>query len=126
MEQGVFLKTSQYTRYLVPADSYEINGDKRLLIPFTDGDKIGFINRMGEIVVKPRYAICYGECYDETDFIRVAEIEAYGTGIVNLKTDNEMGDIFDLSGRKVKANSVSMKDLPKGIYIVNGKKVVVK
>lgn len=79
MEQGVFLKTSQYTRYLVPADSYEINGDKRLLIPFTDGDKIGFINRMGEIVVKPRYAICYGECYDETDFIRVAEIEAYGT-----------------------------------------------
>ncbi len=54
------------------------------------------------------------------------KIEAYGTGIVNLKTDNEMGDIFDLSGRKVKANSVSMKDLPKGIYIVNGKKVVVK
>ena len=53
-------------------------------------------------------------------------IEAYGTGIVNLKADNEKGDVYDLSGRKVKDNSDSLKDLPKGIYIVNGKKVVVK
>ena len=71
--------TNQYTRYLVPADSYEIGGDKRLLIPFTGGDKIGFVNQMGEIVVKPRYAICFGECYDEKDFIRVGAIEPYGT-----------------------------------------------
>lgn len=34
---------------------------------------------MGKIVVKPRFAICYGECYDNTDFFKVAEIEPYGT-----------------------------------------------
>ena len=32
-----------------------------------------------EIVVEPKYAIYYGECYDETDFIRVGVIEPYGT-----------------------------------------------
>ena len=45
MEQIDVLKTNQYTRYLVPADSYEISGDKRLLIPFTNGEQIGFVNR---------------------------------------------------------------------------------
>ena len=34
---------------------------------------------------------------------------------------NERQEIFDLQGRKV-----SKKHLPKGIYIVNGRKVVVK
>ena len=54
------------------------------------------------------------------------KIEAYGTGIVNLNADSEKGDVYDLSGRKVKDNSDSMKNLPKGIYIINGKKVVIK
>mgnify|MGYP002624379884 CR=1 FL=1 len=73
------LMPNQYTRYLVPSDFYDIGGDKRLLIPFTNGDMIGFVNRSGEIVVNPRYALCFGECHNETDFIRVAEIEPYGT-----------------------------------------------
>ena len=30
MEQGEKLMPNQYTRFLVPADSYEIGGDKRL------------------------------------------------------------------------------------------------
>lgn len=47
------------------------------------------------------------------------------TGIESLTPDSsEKGDtnIYDISGRKVSESSV----LPKGVYIVNGKKVVVK
>lgn len=104
MEQVDVLRVNQYTRYLVPADSYEIVGDKRLLIPFTNGDKIGFVNKIGEIIVKPKYAIYYGECYDDTDFIRVAEIEPYGT----VRSDDSISayyrylyGLMDYSGRLV-------------------------
>ena len=55
------------------------------------------------------------------------------TGIKNLPNESEESlAVYDLSGRKVMdvANSqlrnLSTSQLPKGIYIVNGKKIVVK
>ena len=55
------------------------------------------------------------------------------TGIKNLPNEGEESlAVYDLSGRKVMdvANSqlrnLSTSQLPKGIYIVNGKKIVVK
>lgn len=47
------------------------------------------------------------------------------------QTENEPAtkrseDIYDLSGRKIINQSSSLKTLPKGIYIVGGRKVVVK
>ena len=39
-------------------------------------------------------------------------------------TDNP--DVYDLSGRKIENSKWSNRQLPKGIYIVNGKKVVIK
>ena len=48
------------------------------------------------------------------------------TGIEGLATSKENGrNIYDLSGRKVSASSATSV-LPKGVYIVNGKKLVVK
>ena len=44
------LAVNDYTRILVPAESYNLSGDKRLLIPFTSGEHIGFINREGEFI----------------------------------------------------------------------------
>ena len=52
--------------------------DNRLLIPFTSGDKIGFVNKEGGIVVKPQFTMYYGDCYDESDNIRVAVDNLYG------------------------------------------------
>ena len=72
------LAVNDYTRILVPAESYNLSGDKRLLIPFTSGEHIGFINREGEVVVEPKYNMYYGECYNENDLIKVATIEPYG------------------------------------------------
>ncbi len=72
MEKRETLSVTRYTKILVPASSYKLSEDERLLVPFTNGDKIGFVNKEGEIVVKPQYSMCYGECYDESDYIRVA------------------------------------------------------
>lgn len=50
------------------------------------------------------------------------------TGISNLKAAAEKGNkpIYDLQGRQVAADSLSATSLKKGIYIINGKKTVVK
>lgn len=63
---------------MVPASSYNMQDDNRLLIPFTSGDKIGFVDKEGAIVVKPQFTMYYGDCYDESDNIRVSVDCLYG------------------------------------------------
>ena len=74
----IVLSTNQYTKVLVPASSYNMQDDDRLLIPFTSGDKIGFVDKEGTIVVKPQFTMYYGECYDENDIIEVSIDDLYG------------------------------------------------
>lgn len=80
MEKSVDSKLSinKYTKILVPATSYNIKDDARLLIPFTSGEKIGFVNKEGVVVVKPQYAMYYGECYVDNNLITVAVNYSYG------------------------------------------------
>ena len=35
-------------------------------------------------------------------------------------------DIYDVTGRLIYGNATSLSDLPKGTYIVNGKKIIVE
>lgn len=78
MEKEEILSVNQYTKFLVPASSYNMQDDHRLLIPFTSGDKIGFVDKEGAIVVKPQFTMYYGDCYDESDNIRVTVDDLYG------------------------------------------------
>lgn len=78
MEKKEMLQVHKYTKILVPASSYNMQDDKRLLIPFTSGDEIGFVDKEGVIVVKPQFTMYYGDCYDESDNIRVAVDYLYG------------------------------------------------
>lgn len=78
MEKEEILSVDQYTKFLVPASSYNMQDDNRLLIPFTSGDKIGFVDKEGAIVVKPQFTMYYNDCYDESDYIRVAVDDLYG------------------------------------------------
>ena len=41
-------------------------------------------------------------------------------------TDGTPYDVYNMHGRKVRANTTTLKGLPRGVYIVNGKKYVVK
>ncbi len=78
MEKEEILSVDQYTKFLVPASSYNMQDDNRLLIPFTSGDKIGFVDKESEVVVKPQFTMYYDDCYDESDYIRVAVDDLYG------------------------------------------------
>ena len=78
MEKKEVLSIDKYTKVLLPASSYNMQDDNRLLIPFTCGDKIGFANKEGEVVVKPQFTMYYDDCYDESDYIRVAVDDLYG------------------------------------------------
>lgn len=78
MEKEEILSVNQYTKVLVSASSYNMQDDNRLLIPFTSGDKIGFVNKEGAIVVKPQFTMYYGDCYDKNDNIRVSVDCLYG------------------------------------------------
>ena len=67
-----------HTKILIPVDMHDIVSDLRLLIPFTNRDKIGFMNNQGMIIVKPQYTMYYGDCYSPTDLIKVSINESYG------------------------------------------------
>ena len=49
----------------------------------------------------------------------------YVDGIYDVEKVNTNFDVYNLSGMKVRSNATSLEGLPKGIYIVNGKKQVV-
>lgn len=53
-------------------------------------------------------------------FTRVAE----NTGIRNLPLDGQSFDVFDIRGQKIRHNATSFDNLPKGVYIINGRKVI--
>ena len=78
MEKKEMLQVHKYTKILVPASSYNMQDDNRLLIPFTSGENIGFVDKEGVIVVKPQFTMYYGDCYDESDYIRVTVDYVYG------------------------------------------------
>ena len=49
------------------------------------------------------------------------------TGISSVNvTECEPFDVYNLQGGKVKAKAIDLRGLPRGIYIINGKKVAVK
>ena len=46
------------------------------------------------------------------------------TRIYGIESDGEVFDVYSLSGQKVKSKTTSLDGLPRGIYIINGKKVM--
>ena len=48
------------------------------------------------------------------------------TGIEGIQTEGETFDVYNLRGQKVRTNVTNFNGLQKGVYIVNGKKVMVK
>ena len=54
-------------------------------------------------------------------------MEAVIAGVSNILIDaNAAANVYTVDGRLVRKNAKSLTGLPKGLYIVAGKKVVVK
>lgn len=49
-------------------------------------------------------------------------------GIINIDkgVGSSIFDVYDMQGCKVKANTNSLDGLKQGVYIVNGKKIIIK
>jgi hypothetical protein len=62
--------------------------------------------------------------------ISINGVEDETTGIAGLTytTDSKTSadNVFNLNGQIVKSNSTSLENLPKGIYIIDGKKYMVR
>ena len=84
-------------------------GDDELL-------KLNISGGAGEIVVQEAMMVTR-----EQDQKRMAPVSSY-----QVETGNELMDIYSLDGRLVKAQAKDTNGLPKGVYIIDGKKVIVK
>jgi len=64
---------------------------------------------------------------DGEGYTAEASSTGYTTGITMLTTDLSVpADVYNLNGHLVSRQTTSLKNLPSGIYIVNGKKMVLK
>ena len=94
------LEMNEYTKVLVSAEQYDFNNDKRILIPFTSGEKIGFANNNQKIVVQPKYTMYYGDCYTENDYIKVGLQYNYGFSRANGKVSAYSKSLYGLINHK--------------------------
>lgn len=69
---------SDNASFIVPASNYDVRNDKRLLIPFIQNQKIGFVNQEAVPIVEPKYDIINGNIYCNSDFIEVGIRYSYG------------------------------------------------
>lgn len=67
-----------------------------------------------------------GDNYDEIGIVDCDELylKDISSGIQEVRIEKGASDVHDLNGRKVLSKSTSLESLPKGVYIIDGKKVV--
>lgn len=65
-------------RIAVDFSEYDMEKDSRLLIPFSYYQYYGMMNRVGEIVVEPKYDRILDSCRNESDVVRVGIDYTYG------------------------------------------------
>lgn len=65
-------------------------------------------------------------CFGSPVLVYYGTKEEYGSGISDVEVVDTTFDVYNLNGMKVRSNATSLDGLAKGIYIVDGKKYVVK
>lgn len=64
----------------------------------------------------------YSEANVWKDFLQIWEMEGSAVETIALKIKNF--DVYTINGYKIRSKVNSIEDLPKGLYIINGKKIV--
>lgn len=125
MEKKQALSINEQTKVLVPATGYDFSADKRLLIPFTERELIGFVNREGEVVVKPQFAMYDYDCYSLDDYIRVMIADTYCLPNVGSKNSKYYYGLINYKGETVLDTKYCVLfpvNGKKGLYVVKNKK----
>lgn len=120
--------------FIVPADNYDVRNDDRLLIPYKQNQKIGFVNQYAEPIVEPQFDIVYGDIRKEEDMVRVGIRFSYGYARPNGKVqtyDRYKWGIINSKGKLILAPQYaqiyisddkalfSIKDYEKGYGVIN-------
>ena len=93
-----------------------------LHLPITIGQQTGsFSGSLSNIRTATTDAVSQ-KCVDATFNITVTAT----TFISRILASGKPFDVFTLSGQKVRRQATTLEELPKGIYIVEGRKVVIK
>lgn len=93
---------SNNDRVLMPFSVADTLNDNRVLIPFmTPSHKMGMMNHIGEVVIKPEYDKICNDVYRESDVIVVGKLHPYGfikkNGGVDSRVDYRYG-VIDIHG----------------------------
>ena len=93
-----------------------------------DGSIFDGVNKTLCILYVPDESVeLYKKALVWRDFQHIVPLSTNTTGINGItQTEDEPFDIYNLQGQKVKSKATNLNGLPKGIYIINGKKYAVK
>ena len=95
--------------------------------PTCDSDVFDGINKSKCKLIVPKNSLdAYKQAYQWKDFLL---IEEGTTGITNTVYNKAgLADVYTIDGTKrlSKASTDEINALPKGVYIVNGKKIIIK
>lgn len=114
--------TNGITRFLLASNSNAlIDGDNGNVISIkltaSDGFTCGDIMLENQLLVSP----------NAEDMMPADYVYSVGnTTSINAIMAGQPVDVYTLTGTKVLSGATSLKDLPKGIYIIKGKKAIVK
>ena len=94
----------------------------------SDGSIFDGVNKALCILYVPDESVeLYKKALVWRDFQHIVPLSTNTTGINGItQTEDEPFDIYNLQGQKVKSKATDLNGLPKGIYIINGKKYAVK
>lgn len=73
--------------FIVPANCYDVHNDRRLLIPYEENYKIGFVDQNAVPIITPTYDRIQGNIYNQDDVIIV------GTRYILSYTNNSKNKI---------------------------------
>ena len=87
--------------------------------------------RTAKATVKPFHAWFASEGTAAQASLAIGDFSQADAVILPFNTDNEVVDVYSINGIKVTTARVTdghidLTNIPKGIYVVNGKKIVVK
>lgn len=120
------------TRFLKKLKLYHIEPPK--VADMTDGGKEYFQNMFSNMMYTALielYVPVGSKSKYQSDsfwgqFTNIVEDETLGMSpILSNLDDDKPNDVYDLSGKKVKAAETSLDNLPKSVYINGGKKVII-
>ena len=106
------------------ADGFAYEGSKGKLFSFKIQAAEDAVPGKYQIGLSEMVLSIGGVAYEQTNTTSTVNILS-ATTVESIIAENP-ADVYSVSGRKVRQNAKTLKGLPTGVYIVNGRKVVVK